>query len=127
MPVLPRTLALVALLAAGCILVMGTAAAPAAAHAPLVGTSPKAGSKLTEQPRRVLVTFGEEIRSGSIVVKNASGKIVSRGPNGKDPTDVRRLRVALKPNLKNGRYKVSWKVASADGDPEAGTFAFRLI
>jgi methionine-rich copper-binding protein CopC len=71
--------------------------------------------------------FGEEIRSGSIVVKNASGKIVSRGPNGKDPTDVRRLRVALKPNLKNGRYKVSWKVASADGDPEAGTFAFRLI
>jgi non-specific protein-tyrosine kinase len=90
-------------------------------------TLEKAGAKLTKQPRRVLVKFGGEIKSGSIVVKNAGGKIVSIGPNGKDPADVRRLRVALKPNLKNGRYTVSWKVVSADGHHQAGTFSFRLI
>ena len=120
-------LAVAGVVALGSILVMGPAAAPAAAHAPLLGTTPKAGAKLTKQPRRVLVRFGEEIKSGSIVVRNAGGTIVSIGPNGRDPTDVRRLRVALKPNLRNGRYKVFWKVVSADGHREAGSFSFRLI
>jgi methionine-rich copper-binding protein CopC len=113
--------------ALGSILVMGLSAPPAAAHTPLVGTTPQAGARLSKQPKRVLVKFGAEIKSGSIVVKNAAGTIVSTGPNGRDPKDVRRLKVALKPNLANGRYRVSWKAIAADGHRQAGTFSFRLV
>ena len=120
-------LAVATVAALGSVLAMGPIAAPAAAHAPLIGTTPTAGARLTRQPRRVLVRFGDEVKSGSIVVRNARGTIVSTGANGRDPTDVRRLRVALKPNLRDGRYKVFWKVVSADGHRESGTFSFRLI
>jgi methionine-rich copper-binding protein CopC len=113
------------MLAAGSILVMGPAASAATSHTGVVSTSPKKGAKLAKPPKAVTVTFSQEIRGGSIVVRRA-GTVVSLGSGGKDPRDVRRLRVVLKNGLGAGLYKVRWRVEAADGHEQSGGFSFMV-
>lgn len=101
-------------------------AGAALAHTGVESSSPKAGAVLAKAPAKVTVTFAEEIRSGKLSVRNASGKPVSKGPGGKDPANVRRLRVALERGLGAGRYTVRWSVTAADGDDQAGVFRFSV-
>jgi methionine-rich copper-binding protein CopC len=116
---------LAAVLAAGSILVMGPAAGSALAHTEPVAFSPKKGATLSTAPQRVTITFGAEILGGSIVVRTG-GRVVSKGPSGKDPKNVRRLRVSLKRGLGSGRYLVRWTVKAADGHSETGSYTFRV-
>jgi methionine-rich copper-binding protein CopC len=120
-----RIATLVALLAAGSILAMGPAAPAVSAHAGIVSTSPKRGATLHKVPKAVTVTFNQEIVSGTIAVRKA-GVLVSRGTGGKDPKDVRRLRVVLKTGLGKGTYKVRWTVTAADGHHQHGSFSFTV-
>lgn len=113
--------------AVGSMLVMGPTVTPALAHTGVTSSSPKAGAKLERPPRRVTVTFSVEPRTGSLVVQNSTGRMVSRGPNGKDPANVRRLRVTLVRGLSQGRYTVHWKITSADGHKQSGRFSFRVV
>ena len=113
--------------AVGSMLVMGPTATPALAHTGITSSSPKAGAKLERPPRRVTVTFSAEPRTGSLVVRNSTGRVVSRGPNGKDPANVRRLRVTLVRGLSQGRYTVHWKITTADGHRQSGRFSFRVV
>jgi methionine-rich copper-binding protein CopC len=71
------------------------------------------------------MTFTEEILSGTIVVRKA-GAVVSRGTGGKDPGNVRRLRVAMKSGLGTGRFVVNWTVTAPDGHHQHGSFSFRV-
>ena len=57
---------------------------------------------------------------------NGLGKVVSTGPSGRDPRNVRRLRVALKANLTAKRFVVYWTAKAADGHQQSGHFGFRV-
>jgi methionine-rich copper-binding protein CopC len=116
---------LAALLAAGSILVMGPAVPAATAHAGVVATSPKRGARLDKAPTAVTVTFTEEFVEGTIAARK-SGVLVSKGIGGKDPRNVRRLRVALKPRIGTGTFVVSWTITAADGHHQHGSFSFRV-
>jgi methionine-rich copper-binding protein CopC len=98
----------------------------ALAHTEIVATSPKAGSTVERAPGKVTVTFSAQIRSGTIVVRNGSGRLVSKGSGGRDPANVKRLRVALAAGLGSGRYTVRWTVVGADGHEQRGSFSFRV-
>jgi methionine-rich copper-binding protein CopC len=102
--------------------------ATADAHVELVSSNPAAGASIVAptKARAVTATFSGQLRSGTIVVKNKSGVIVSVGKGGVDPRDVRRLKTTLKANRKPGRFTVSWTLVSGDGHRESGGWTFRL-
>jgi len=116
---------LAALVAAGSILAMGPAVQLAGAHVGVSATSPRAGAILQRVPRTVSVTFTGEILEGTIVVRKA-GVVVSKGTGRKDPTNARRVRVAMKSGLGKGTYVVRWTVTSPDGHHQHGSFRFRV-
>ena len=120
-----RIAALAAVVAAGSILAMGPAAQIVSAHTGVVATSPKTGAMLSDAPRIVTVTFSQEILRGTMVVRKA-GVVVSRGSGRKDPTNVRRVRVALKSGLGKGRYVARWTITAVDGHVQHGSFSFRV-
>jgi copper resistance protein C len=101
-------------------------AVPALAHTEITSTSPARGGKAKTSIRSVKVTFGEQIRSGSLRVTGPGNQVVSLGKGGRDPRNVRRLAVSLKGSLKAGKYHASWKVVAADGHKQHGSFSFRL-
>ncbi|NUR58262.1 MAG: copper resistance protein CopC [Catenulispora sp.] len=105
------------------------AAAPAAsAHATLVSTDPTDGALLATAPARVTVTFSEavELQLGALRVFAPDGTQVEVGSaehlDGKPDT----ASVALKGDLKNGTYVVSWRVISADSHPVRGGWTFSV-
>lgn len=102
-------------------------AAPAFAHASVVGSDPVDGSRLKTAPAKVTITFDEDVGLGGIGylhVTNASGQRVDAGAafhpggNGTEVTDT------LKKGLGDGSYTESYRVVSADSHPVAGTIAF---
>lgn len=114
---------LAALVALLCVLVP---AAPAAAHASLVGTSPVAGAILDDQPAEVTLTFSEPVGTslGRITVVDPDGKPASRGkPVQRKGTEAG---IRLKDGLRQGTYLVSYRVISADGHPISGGFTFSI-
>jgi methionine-rich copper-binding protein CopC len=102
------------------------AAGTALAHAELASTSPKTGATLARVPARVTATFTGHLRSGTITVKDSRGRTVSIGTRGRDPANVKRLRVPLKRGLSSDRYTVRWTIVAADGDEQVGSFRFRV-
>jgi methionine-rich copper-binding protein CopC len=105
---------------------MGPTAPAGSAHTGIVATSPKAGARLEKVPKHVSITFSQEILRGTIVVRRA-GVMVSRRVGGKDPSNVRRLRVAMKNGLGTGRFVVRWTITAADGHEQSGSFSFRVV
>ncbi|MFI8182037.1 copper resistance CopC/CopD family protein [Actinacidiphila glaucinigra] len=108
-------------------LLLGTAA-PASAHAALVGSDPAQGSVVKTAPAQVRLTFSE----GVLLSRDA---IRVLGPDGEraetgDANDAGRgnttAAVALRPGLGNGTYTVAWKAVSADSHPVAGAFTFSI-
>jgi methionine-rich copper-binding protein CopC len=100
--------------------------ATAFAHETVKSTSPGKGKTASTRTSSVTVTFNGQIRSGSIKVTGPGGKVVSSGRGGRDPRNVKRLRVPLKSGLKAGSYKATWSIAAADGHAEKGSFTFKL-
>lgn len=101
------------------------AAAPAWAHASLVGTTPGEGSVVVSAPAQVQLRFDE-------AVGTALGAVQVYAPNGAR-VDVGRLvgrgsvvDAPLRPGIAAGTYVVVWRVTSDDGHPEGGSFAFSV-
>ncbi|MFL6127742.1 MAG: FixH family protein [Mycobacteriales bacterium] len=119
---LGRAAALLALLAGWAVLAVA-GAAPALAHATVVGTDPADGSRLDAAPAKVSVTFSEDVsvRAGFVKVVDANGEQVSRG----EPTGSgREVSVPLRSGLGDGNYIVSYRIVSADSHPIGGAFSF---
>ena len=70
------------------------------------------------------VTFTGALRSGKLKVKRIGDK--KAGSGGRDPRNVSALRAELKRGLSKGKYRAKWKVTSADGHEQKGSFTFRL-
>jgi copper transport protein len=117
-----RAAALLALLAGWAVLAVA-GAAPALAHATVVGTDPADGSRLDAVPVRVTVTFSERVsvEAGFLKVVDGAGEQVSEGA----PTaDGPRVSVPLRGGLGDGSYVVSYRIVSPDSHPIGGAFSF---
>lgn len=101
------------------------AAAPlASAHADLMSTSPAAGSTVATAPRVVLLNFEGVVGKidGVTVVNSGVNRAASVKRN---PKNSLQIRVTLTAKRPAGTYTVRWKIRSADGHKQSGTFAFR--
>jgi methionine-rich copper-binding protein CopC len=97
---------------------------PASAHAELLNTSPANGASLTAAPSEVVLTFNEApLALGALVhVTGPTGQVSQGAPQIKG----HEVHQSLNPSLAAGQYNVAWKVASDDGHPVSGKFAFTL-
>jgi copper transport protein len=102
-------------------------AAPAFAHAQLIGTSPANGAVLAVPPARVVLTFGEAVQAPptAIEVYNAAGQRVRTGQVGHPAGRADQVQISL-PRSMQGTYVVSWRVISADTHPVQGAFSFSV-
>jgi methionine-rich copper-binding protein CopC len=108
--------------AAGLLLVV-VGAAPAAAHASLVRTSPADQSSLATAPKTVKLTFDENIRMPSVIlVKDSAGTSVAAGKTSVVDNIVS-IPVQTGPS---GDYTVAYRVVSADGHPVSGRLSFTV-
>jgi len=101
-------------------------AAVAFAHTQPTSTYPKNGKTVTKRISTVSVTFNQQIRSGTIKVTGPGGKTYSSGKGGRDPRNVKRLRVKLKSSKPAGRYTARWTIKAVDGHTQRGSFRFRV-
>ena len=99
------------------------------AHAFLVRTEPRVGSKVNKVPTEVRVWFSETVKAGvsSIQVFDVSGKQVDKKNTHSDRSNRAVLCVSLFPALTPGTYKVIWRVTSADTHVTSGDFRFQIV
>ncbi|ROS79111.1 copper resistance CopC family protein [Cellulomonas sp. PhB143] len=118
-----RALAALSTLSFAGLLLLG-AAGPAEAHGQLVSTDPGEGDVLDVAPTDVTLTFDEDMLdvSPTVVVEGPDGEVTA----GDATVDGRDVVQTLRPNLPGGDYTVDWRIASADGHPVDGTFAFTI-
>lgn len=101
-------------------------AAPAAAHAELVGSDPAEGAVVDTAPSAVTLTFNEPVRltPQEIAVYDADGDPVgsTAGASGTAVT----VGLTDAEDLADGTYVVSWNVLSDDGHPVSGALTFSV-
>lgn len=104
-------------------LLLGTAA-PASAHATLIGTDPAEGAVLDTAPERVTLTFNESVIGvpAGITVFDATGEEVASSATVRDE----RLLVDLDEEVGEGTFVVVWRLVSADGHPIGGSLSFSV-
>jgi copper transport protein len=112
------------LVAASLLLLALLYAAPAWAHAQLVGTDPPPGSVLPEAPEQVTLTFSEPVllTSRRITTYDAEGGTVDSSATSSDGE----VTVRFDDELGRGTYTVAWFVVSSDGHPISGSLTFSV-
>ena len=104
-------------------------AAPAFAHADLVGSDPEPGSELPagEPPASVTLRFSESVRipTDALRVLDGEGREVD-GVGAAEPGATGAEVVAELPPLDDGSYLVDWRVVSTDSHPVSGAFTFTV-
>lgn len=120
-----RGLAIFGLLGAMSLTFMTTT--PSQAHAQLLVASPGISQTLTSMPDRVTLTFDDSLidltGGNQILVSDSKGVQFQAG---QATLTGAQLAVALKPNLADGKYQVTYKVISNDGHPVSSTYFFYL-
>jgi copper transport protein len=106
--------------------VLAGPAAPASAHAVLVGSNPAANAIVNPAPTQVVLTFSEGVNP-------VKGKVRVIAPDGsRADTDEARpsgsqLIIPLKSGSAAGTYLVTYRVISADSHPIGGAYTFSVI
>ena len=104
-------------------------ASSAFAHAALESTIPAKGEIVGKSTKLIELVFGEEIlvikgkNPNSISVINPQGKLVSIGAA---QVSGMKISEALKSPLIAGRYRVNYRVVSADGHVVSGSYNFSV-
>ena len=109
------------------VLALGVRAAPAAAHAIVLESSPVHDAVLAEPPTRLLLRFNSRIEAGlsRVTIESASGRPVAL-PAARDALGAEnRLVVPLSP-LAAGVYVVRYRVLAADGHVTEGALRFTV-
>lgn len=103
---------------------VGYAPIGALLHATLLRSTPAANSRLAQPPDTIRLVFSEPVVPGlsQIALIDSAGNARQLQVAG-DPRNVRILIGRVGP-IPRGRYKVSWRILSADGHPIVGTFSF---
>ncbi len=106
-------------------------ASDAGAHARLVASSPRAGSRLAASPPAIELWFDEVLDAGFHEVTVVSAGAPSTGAASRaravavDPNDGTHLVAPIEP-LGDGAWVVLWRVLSRDGHGARGRFEFRV-
>jgi len=103
-------------------------AAPAVfAHAYLDRAVPEAGSTVHGSPAEVKLWFSHALEPAfsTLRVVDKAGKQVDRKDKQVDTKETTLLKASL-PALPPGRYRVIWRVLSADGHVTRGDFGFEV-
>lgn len=110
----------------GAVLVLAAPAAPAAAHASLVGTEPANGVVADVPPEQVVLAFSEPVQL-------VPDRIVVVAPDGEPVADAEptvtgaEVTIPLDGASQEGTYLVSYRVISADSHPVAGSFTYSVV
>ncbi|MGW8565813.1 copper resistance CopC family protein [Isoptericola sp. NPDC055881] len=103
------------------------AAAPASAHNVVVGSTPEAGSTVTQVPDTVDITFDDVVLNlsadGSSTVVSVTDPAGAERATGCPTTQDRTVSVPVSLGPA-GTYTVDWRIVSADGHPTSGKFSF---
>lgn len=121
-----RAAALVAALALAAVALLCTAG-PAAAHADLTGTSPRSGQVLDTAPRQVTVRFDDavDLKTAQIRILEPNGApLAGVGAPMHPGGDHKAIAATLPKGMGDGARTVVYRVASSDGHPVQGSFAF---
>lgn len=108
------------------LLLLTVGATVAFAHMKITARNPAANASVKKTLAAVTITFNQQVKSGTLTVKNAAGTKVSVGTGGIDPRNVKRLSVALKKSLAAGTYKATWTAKGPDGHTQTGSWSFKL-
>ncbi|MEO7066838.1 MAG: copper resistance protein CopC [Rhodanobacter sp.] len=114
--------------AAAALVLAFVAAPPVAAHAFPSNSSPHAGQVLNASPTQVRITFDGELEPvfSTLLVKNASGTLVSAGKGEVAASNHALLQTAIPTPLLAGKYEVYWSVIAHDGHHTEGHFPFTV-
>lgn len=105
------------------LLTLASPAAPAAAHAWLVDSSPAEGSVLELPPTEIRLQFNESVTPVESSFQLISGsELIQLEP--KHEGNV--LSAALPESLPDGSYLAAWRVVSSDGHPVGGAISFTV-
>lgn len=99
----------------------------AVAHAQFNSSYPTKNQTVKMSPENVWIQFNEEILTLDGKVKNylrVIGPEKQRVEMGSSRIVKAKISVALRKNLKPGRYQVLYRIVSADGHPLKGSFTF---
>ncbi|MFD5752131.1 copper resistance protein CopC [Streptomyces sp. NPDC127033] len=101
-----------------------TGATPAAAHTELTGATPADGSSVASLPERVRLTFSDPM-------SRKYAKVSLTGPRGaalvgEPEVDGEDVAVRPAPSSPPGRYRIGYRVVSADGHPVSGVLSFTV-
>ena len=103
------------------------ATAPAAnAHTSLVSSNPKSNAMLMESPKSISITFNEDLIriSGKNVSKISLSNIIGNVKLGAITINKATITAKLLKTLPVSKYKVTYRVISADGHPVSGSYNF---
>jgi copper transport protein len=99
-------------------------ALPSFGHATLLGSDPRSGVVLDTAPGQVVLTFSESARALAVHLIDASGKQTSL--TDESLTAGERIIIKLPPGLPDGTQVLTWRAASSDGHPVAGSVVFSI-
>jgi len=112
--------------AAGAVVVLvGSQASPASAHAVLLRTDPSPQTTVAVQPAALRLVFSEPVEPvfGAVRLFNVGGERIRTGEAQHSETTRSELLVPV-PTIGRGPYTVTWRVVSDDGHPVRGGFVF---
>jgi methionine-rich copper-binding protein CopC len=98
------------------------------AHAFLDHAEPAVGSQIHSAPSQVKIWFTEklELALSKIQVFDPSGQEIDKRDVKIDQSNPALMTVSL-PELKPGKYKVTWRAVSVDTHVTTGNFTFELV
>ena len=102
--------------------VLAMSAAPASAHAALTGATPAKGATVPA-PAQIVLEYSDPVRLPHVVLTDASG---AQRQSGDAKAVDNKVTQQVTGTLPDGRYKVGWRVVSADGHPVSGTYDFTV-
>lgn len=95
----------------------------AAAHAQLLAATPAQNAVMAEAPEMAQLTFNEEVTPLAVTLVAPDGTQADLTQSSTSGTTVS---IGLPHGLGNGTHVVSWRVASIDGHPVAGSLIFSI-
>lgn len=120
-----RVRTILAALVLGLVAVLATAA-PASAHAELVGATPARNSIVQQAPSQVVLTFTETVTPVEDRVR-VIGPDNKRVDTGQPQVNGQNLIIPLRQDGPNGTYLVTFRVISADSHPVAGAYTYSVV
>ena len=96
------------------------------AHTALVSSNPKSNAMLLESPKSISITFNEDLIkiSGKNVSKISLSNTIGNVKLGAITINKGTITAKLLKTLPVSKYKVTYRVISADGHPVSGSYNF---